>query len=81
MLRFINSQKETRKLELNGFLYTKHKAALHRCDIWRFEGRTCRARVHTQNDECLKEWNEHTHTVSHGKSLVSDVRAAMKRQA
>ena len=55
MLEFVTSQKGTRKLVVNGFMFTKHKIGGKGQEIWRCESRSCQFRMHTFNDDVVKE--------------------------
>lgn len=80
MLEFITSQKGTRKLVAQGYLFTKQKDGSDGKEIWRCERRTCKARVHTKNLEIIYEVGTHSHTVTHGQVEVEAARANMKRR-
>ena len=47
MLKFITSNKNTRKLVVEGFIFTKASDGAGGKEIWRCAERTCRARMHT----------------------------------
>ena len=80
MLEFVTSQKGTRKLVVQGYLFTKHSDGSDGKIFWRCENRTCKARVHTQENQIVHEVETHNHTVTHGKVEVERARASMKRR-
>ena len=81
MLKFVTSQKGTRKLISQGFLFTKHIDGSDGKEIWRCERRSCKARLHTQMNSIVLEVGAHNHTVTHGQVEVETARANMKRRA
>ena len=81
MLEFLTSQKGTKKLVLNSFLFTKHRPGLNVSEIWRCEVRTCRVRIHSKHNDLISTVNKHNHAAFHGKTAVANVRTAMKRRA
>ena len=42
MLKFVKSQKETRKLNVQNFLFIKYEDCASGKEIWRCENRTCK---------------------------------------
>jgi len=75
------SQKGTRKLKIDGFLFTKHRDGQDGKIIWRCESRTCGARVHSRNDRLLQQVGDHNHAIQHGKAEIESVRSEMKEFA
>ena len=80
-MEFITSQKNTRKLKLLNFLFTKHRDGSDGVEIWRYEVRTCRRRVHTRGDRIVRESGDHNHAVVHGKFEVEHTRSLMRLDA
>lgn len=80
-MEFVTSQKNTRKLSNENYLFTKHRDGSQGIEIWHCEVRTCCKRVHTKNETIVQENGEHNHAVGHGKSAVESARTAMKQDA
>ena len=80
-MEFITTQKNTRKLKILNFMFTKHRDGSDDVEIWRCEVRTCRKRVHTRNNRIVHENGEHNHAVVHGKAEVEETRALMRNNA
>ena len=78
-MEFITSQKNTRKLKILNFLFTKHRDGSDGVEIWRCEVRTCRRRVHTRNNRIVHENGEHNHAVVHGKAEIEQTRSIMTK--
>lgn len=80
MLEFVTSQKGTRKLVDQGYLYTKNTDGSDGKELWRCDKRTCKARLHTQANAIICRVGVHNHTVMHGQVEVETARANMKRR-
>src|SRR5688572_15077134 len=80
MLAFVTSQKGTSKLIVEGYIFTKHSDGTDGKLLWRCEKRTCKARVHTKDNEIVHKVETHNHTVTHGQVEVERARAGMKRR-
>ena len=81
MLEFVTSQKGTRKLVVQNYLFTKNTDGSDGKELWRCERRTCKARLHTQANAIVREVGVHNHMVIHGQVEVEKARASMKRRA
>lgn len=80
----IVSERGKEKYSKNGFIYVFDKLSKSDCTVkfWRCERRqTCKARIHTQNGDVIKETNQHTHDSSAVSVEVAKIVTKVKKRA
>ena len=84
MAERILSKKNNPKFSHNGYLFVfdKHSKRDSVIKFWRCENKNeCKARIHTSNNEVIKEKNEHSHGASAASVEVAAIKTSVKRRA
>lgn len=76
-MEFVKSVRGKDKLVLKSYLYTKERSIGEK-EIWKCEDRNCKARVHSNGQEVVKELGMHYHPPIPGKAKVMNVLQQMK---